>query len=277
MVRNLYNAVILFSRPDISFREKCVICFDYCKITLQHRLFPSRNKFVFLGRTITSLSFANSQHIIREVFMFGDYACKLDSTNPVIIDCGGNIGMTTLFYKRAFPAARITVFEPTARTFEALSANVAGLADVEAVNAAVGGENGAVSFWELPGNPGGSTSSPDVFKIKSRNNDFVETKVRSVKLSEYIRDTVDILKLDIEGGEGIVVQDLVDSGKIHDVKNIILEYHYNRINFSNRLSSIVNNLETSGFKLYFFGSDYGISSDRIRIDSYHFMIRASRE
>jgi len=39
-----------------------------------------------------------------------------DHDRPVILDCGANIGYTTSHYKRRFPGARITAFEPDPKT-----------------------------------------------------------------------------------------------------------------------------------------------------------------
>jgi hypothetical protein len=60
------------------------------------------------------------------------------------------------------------------------------------------------------------------------------------------------------------------------IKDIVFEYHYNPKNLSNKLSRIIDLLESSGFKVIIYGTDFGVSGERVKIDSYHFMIRASR-
>jgi FkbM family methyltransferase len=43
---------------------------------------------------------------------------------PVIIDCGGNIGLSVLYFKYLFPNSVITVFEPSPPVFEILKENI---------------------------------------------------------------------------------------------------------------------------------------------------------
>ncbi len=47
-----------------------------------------------------------------DIFKTRIYHFQTDSENPVIIDAGGCIGMSTLYFKMIYPRARITVFEP---------------------------------------------------------------------------------------------------------------------------------------------------------------------
>jgi FkbM family methyltransferase len=44
--------------------------------------------------------------------------------------------------------------------------------------------------------------------------------VRSGKLSDYITGPVDYLKIDVEGAEDTVMQDLMQSGKLRQVQSI---------------------------------------------------------
>lgn len=55
---------------------------------------------------------------------------------------------------------------------------------------------------------------------------------RSTRLSSYINGTVDFVKLDIEGSEGAVLNEL--NGKLHNIGAITLEYHQNLGNLAER-------------------------------------------
>lgn len=68
--------------------------------------------------------------------------------DPRIIDGGGNIGMSVLYFKRVYPGARITCFEPDPAIFAMLEENLArnGLNDVRLIKAGLGGEAGEVRF-----------------------------------------------------------------------------------------------------------------------------------
>lgn len=53
----------------------------------------------------------------------------------MILDCGGNIGMSVIWFKQRYPRARITVFEADPQTADLLEENVRtlGLASVTVV------------------------------------------------------------------------------------------------------------------------------------------------
>ncbi len=67
-----------------------------------------------------------------------------------------------------------------------------------------------------------------------------------MKLSEYINGEIDILKLDIEGSEGEVLEELASSGKLPLIKNIFIEYHYDGINTAYPLGNVLSLLEKVG-------------------------------
>ncbi|MGY4496154.1 FkbM family methyltransferase [Bradyrhizobium sp. GM24.11] len=66
----------------------------------------------------------------------------------MILDCGGNIGMSVIWFKHRYPRARITVFEANPQTAVLLEENVRamGLTSVKVVRAAVSDAAGKVSF-----------------------------------------------------------------------------------------------------------------------------------
>ena len=50
--------------------------------------------------------------------------------------------------------------------------------------------------------------------------------VPSRRLWEFIRSDIDLLKLDVEGAEDAVMDELADSGKLRYVRRLHLEYHH---------------------------------------------------
>ena len=125
---------------------------------------------------------------------------------PRILDCGANVGLASLYFKRLYPAARITAYEADPTLTRLLAANLAanGAGDVEAVNAAVWTRSGPVDFRcegadsgaldELAGAlPGERLAVPGI-----RLRDLLEA------------ESIDLLKLDIEGAERAVLEDCAD-------------------------------------------------------------------
>ena len=93
-------------------------------------------------------------NLCREIFGDGAYRFDCRRAAPRIVDCGAHIGLSVLYFKRRWPRAQITAFEPSPDTFALLERNVGsnGLADVELVNAAITASGDATSFY-VPRDP----------------------------------------------------------------------------------------------------------------------------
>lgn len=265
----------LFAREEVTLREKIFLLFNFYKILLL-RKFNKRNIVDFMGYKIDYISRSNLEGIIEEIFIKGDYFVKLENKSPTIIDCGGNIGLSALFFKRYYPTSRITIFEPSKTTFYVLSKNIERnkLSGIKLINAAVSDTKGDLIFYKNKRSPGSSTTI-SYSKSNSIGNDYVEEKIKSVLLSDYIDNEVDLLKVDIEGGENKVFKDLDSKNKLGKVKEIVFEYHDNISNTDNGLCEILEILEKNKFRTIIYGSDFALSSEKIKSRvSYHFMVRA---
>ena len=198
-----------------------------------------------MGYRMAHLNLGTLCTLFDEIFVEGGYYIDLDAKQPEIVDCGSNIGMATLFFKKVFPECRITAFEPEPETFAILSRNIAmnGLKDVRAYNAAVSNEEGEISFYSDPEVPGSGMMS----MMDARSGMGRTQKVRTVKLSDYLDREIDLLKLDVEGAEHQVFQDLEGAKKMGLIKNMIIEYHHHMNRNSDNLSHILGTLENNGF------------------------------
>ena len=75
-------------------------------------------------------------------------------------------------------------------------------------------------------------------------------KIKTVKLSSYINENIDCLKLDVEGAEGIIVQEI--EGKLKFVNRMFLEFHGRKSNKKiNDLIKITKILKKNNFQLKF--------------------------
>lgn len=145
--------------------------------------------------------------LYREIFLDRDYEVAGLGEAPVILDCGGNIGMSVIWFKQRYPRAGITVFEADPQTADLLEENVRalGLTSVTVVRAAVSDAAGKVSFVPEGSLGGHVADGPGVL-------------VDAVRLSDLITEPADYLKVDIEGSEFGVLKDLCATGKIGLVK-----------------------------------------------------------
>src|SRR5215203_7438092 len=71
-------------------------------------------------------------HTYQELFVNEIYKFKADTSTPVIIDCGANIGLSILYFKKIYKQAQIEAFEPDGKNFELLvqNCNINGLQQV---------------------------------------------------------------------------------------------------------------------------------------------------
>jgi FkbM family methyltransferase len=149
------------------------------------------------------LSFCPQWH---DIFVDGALEFRADSPAPRILDCGGNVGLASLLFKRRYPGARITAYEADPALFEILRHNLAvnGAADVETVQAALWTANGRITF---------RSEGSDSGMIGTLSGAVAGTAVDvpSLRLRDLIeRDAggrIDLLKLDIEGAEDAVLTD----------------------------------------------------------------------
>jgi len=179
-----------------------------------------------------------------EVFFEEEYFFQTDSPEPVIVDCGSNIGLATLYFKTIYPKAKIIAIEAHPTTFATLQSNIKdnNLSNVEALNvAAVGGDEKEISL--MFSKPGDLRST----KIREMHGDqeLQEIKVPAVRLSTILPGSVDLLKMDIEGSEDEVIDEI--AGKLKQIKNVILEYHFSPGTKRKSLGEFVSILEAAGF------------------------------
>lgn len=158
-----------------------------------------------------------------------------------------------MFFKDLYPSAKILCFEPDPKAFEVLQANVFNnkLEEVTLINAALSRKEGEIDFFGQI-----FVDSPD-----ARGNSIIDTwglqrtisnttKVKSAKLSSYINSEVDFLKLDIEGAEQQVLEELERENKLSLVKELAIEVHQaDKIKHINDINIITALLDRNQFKI----------------------------
>jgi FkbM family methyltransferase len=181
--------------------------------------------------------------LYREIFARQCYFFRADTRTPVIFDCGANVGMATLYFKWLYPHSRVCSFEPDPANFGVLQTNIKdnGLENVDAHNVALWDTEGTIDFFSDPEHKMLSMSA-DPQRISGP-----AAKVPSRRLSAYITEPIDFLKMDIEGAEYRVLRDLVESGKIALVRKMVIEYHHRIGTQKSCLSDFLKLLEQSGF------------------------------
>ena len=176
-----------------------------------------------LGLNVAAYNPYELRLMFSEIFIEECYFFRTKNNNPFIIDCGGNIGIATLYFKKLYPSAEVIVFEPEPHSFELLQQNITTnkFTHIQAINRALSDKNGICFFNDQYK---GSTGAHLIFK-QGVVADSKTIPVASAVLSAYITKPVDLLKLDVEGAEGLVLKDLALTGKLLLIKKMIIEFH----------------------------------------------------
>jgi len=184
----------------------------------------------------------------KEIFVEEYYRFETKSETPVIFDCGANVGTSCAYFKFHYPQSRIVAFEPNAKIANYLAKNIEknSLENIEVIAKAVWINNNGIDL---------GMDDADASSIHLQKN---KMKVESARLKDYLEKekTVDILKMDIEGAEIEVLKDCGES--LSNVKNIFVEFHSYR-NESQRLSAVIDVLESAGFRYFIMQPENRIS------------------
>lgn len=247
-----------------------VLCV-YIVLLLGNRIFGPRSRGHLKSKRF-SFEYPNRGSLygmFTEIFLDQNYFIEETDKPLTIIDGGANIGFAAIYFLLKAPQAKIISFEPNKDTFSILEKNIKhNNAHVELHNVALGDSNGEVVFY-TDENDIESQGSSITKHLESKDRTLRESKVKMEILSEYIHDELDILKLDIEGAEGLVFENLYETGKLQKIKKIFLEYHFDGINTSYPLGKILSMLESSNF-IYTIVSpfDFPVTTPPHQIHSY---------
>jgi FkbM family methyltransferase len=165
--------------------------------------------------------------IVAEVLSGSSYdfqLLNLFGEQPVIVDCGANIGSFSLACKTLRPECKIISVEPDKNLFDALKINLSNYDSVSFVQAALTDRNGFVSL-KSGKNDGVANSIFSGEMVSELSDAHVKSKATCEFLSEIKEHykNIDILKMDIEGGEWYLLD--APAQLLSDIGVIYMEYH----------------------------------------------------
>ncbi|GAB3993566.1 hypothetical protein GCM10028807_29110 [Spirosoma daeguense] len=175
----------------------------------------------------------------REIFVDEFYRFTSSNTNPVIFDCGANIGTSVIYFRETYPQARIVAFEADEQISAILQQNLQQnqITGVDIITKAVWTNEEGIWF---------GSDQADSASIYSQTD---RKLVPSVRLRDHLLREVriDMLKMDIEGAETAVLSDCQDA--LAHVQNMFVEFHA-YLNHPQTLAEVITVLEKSGFRYY---------------------------
>lgn len=196
-----------------------------------------------------------------EIILDEDYYFEADKTAPYIIDGGANIGLAIYYFKHLYPESKITAFEPVPELFHIIERNIKrnDWKDVELYPYALDGEDQIKTFYISDSSIAGSL-------VDKEDIETGKIEVKCTTLGKYIKEPVDYLKLDIEGSETKVFEEICD--RLQYVEHIFFEYHEGIDFINNSLAKILTILDENNFK---YNVDKSIFYSKTRLKPMQFV------
>ncbi|MEO6729270.1 MAG: FkbM family methyltransferase [Candidatus Dojkabacteria bacterium] len=150
----------------------------------------------------------------------GDKTYRLDyhlDKDSVVFDVGGYLGQSTADVHEKF-GSKVYVFEPVKEYADKISERFKGNENIFVYPFALSDKN--------------ETTTINLFDDKTstfKSGQGQTLDIESVRISEFIKENkikkIDLIEINIEGGEYSLLTDLIETGLINDVENIQVQFH----------------------------------------------------
>jgi FkbM family methyltransferase len=172
---------------------------------------------------------------IREVWIDECYRLPFDLAPERLVDLGANIGAASLWFHHRYGCKAIVAVEPSPENAHIVRLNLHGNnVQADVVEAAVGPEDGVAHFEDA--------ADSNMGRVGASGREVRMVSMRTVLGKLPPGAEVDVVKMDIEGGEGPLLQgDLAWLGR---VKSVIAEFHPGVIDYP----AAIRQIEGQGFR-----------------------------
>lgn len=201
---------------------------------------------------------------------FIDYLKK--NKPKIIFDVGANFGYSSYIAEAYSPHTKVVSFEPDPYNYEWLKRNLAliGNKNLSAEQLAISDKTGTLTF--LPSNPDSHSNLWATVKLDDTKVEN-EISVKAVSLDEYCAErniiSVDLVKMDIEGGEGFAVDGMTQGIKDGLYKAALIELHPDILKKGTySLESIAQKFLQYGYKGHYFNSSFNNNVDDL-VNGYY--------
>ncbi|MBA4056612.1 MAG: FkbM family methyltransferase [Marivirga sp.] len=252
MTQRIYKKLISVLRNKLEDADEIV---KHLKVIPRY----TPGSITFLNHQLKYADSASLLFTYKEIFKESIYKFTPTSRRPFIIDAGANIGLSVLYFKQLIPDAKILAFEPDGKIFSVLGDNVKefGLNDVTLVNKGLWNDDQNLRFHSEGADAGRISDASDAVNV-----------IAVTRLSTYLTETVDLLKIDIEGAETVVLQECKDY--LHHVRNIFVEYH-SFVGQEQSLPELLSILKQSGFRVNINAPGLVSKNPFIKVNAYNGM------
>ena len=134
----------------------------------------------------------------QEILEYGKYKLDLENFQPkLIVDCGANIGYSTVFFANEYPDAQIVAIEPDKTNFKFLQYNTIFYDNVKPLNSALWHCETSLRIYDKETAANGYMT----VETNAEDSEAIQSTTLSKILAEAGAEKIDLLKIDINGAE----------------------------------------------------------------------------
>lgn len=134
--------------------------------------------------------------IFEQIFVNREYELPFSFSPRVILDVGANTGFSAIYFATTYPDAHVYAVEPEPSNFRMLELNTRAYANITPIQKALWSHTGPAFIVDA------SRETKDGFQVSSSGGSL---QIQGITLEDLLKkfglNKVDLLKLDIEGGE----------------------------------------------------------------------------
>ena len=208
------------------------------------------------GKKVVYRTSSSDMTLIYEILLKSKYRSEYyfpEKIKPeVILDIGGNVGITSIYLASIFPNATIYTFEPLLENFKILQKNTEQYGNIKVFNIGLGSKNGSFKVFlsDDSENFGGASFYSEGEGNKTES--YTECKVRNINdvIQELNISAIDLIKIDTEGAEYDILSCLNDkilrsilwiTGELHGNRDFELLNYLNSMGFSISVKKLIDN------------------------------------
>jgi len=159
-------------------------------------------------------------YIFSEVFIDKCYNVDIFPSPNTILDLGANVGYSSIFFKKKYPAAEVVCVEPIQDNLLILRQNIKlNNLDIKVLEGAISCVSGMIHM-----HTGIKDYNYTVTNILNEDNLIVKAFTVDDILVKFGWDSIDLLKVDIEGYEKELLSK--NANWVSKVNNLIIEAHF---------------------------------------------------
>jgi len=208
------------------------------------------------GKKVFYRTSSSDMTLIYEILLKSKYRSEYyfpEKIKPeVILDIGGNVGITSIYLASIFPNATIYSFEPLLENYKILQKNTQQYGNIKVFNIGLGSKNGSFKVFlsDDSENFGGVSFYTKVEGNKTES--YTECKVRNINdvIQELNISAIDLMKIDTEGSEYDILSCLNEeilrsifwiTGELHGNRDFELLNYLNSMGFSISVKKLIDN------------------------------------